>query len=289
MPDFIVSLLVSFLYLQLRFTLVTAETVLCNGATGACQNQNVSCLVSGNCYFNCGIDDGCNNAGLQCLDGYSCEIYSGLNDPRSVRDSAIHCPTNSNCTLSGAGGNGAYRNAEIWCGDNGNCAFTFDGHTGVNAMQFKFFNAINSSYLYIKRNGTLQYSPSLRRSRVFCPRNKNDVSSQENCQIDCYRGRDGVGSGNDTSCRELKVFAVNGFNDVFIYDETDNVNITLACGKDFEYQCHVLSPNVTQCAGYGGAHECDYSEPTTQPTNMPTAIPTIQPTQQPVVSTTAQS
>ena len=222
------------------------------------------------------------------IDSYSCEIDSGTNNPRSVRDAAIHCPKNSNCTVTGFGGNGAYRNAEIWCGDNGNCQYTFDSDTASNAMQFKFFNAINSSYLYIKRNGSLLYSSALKIARIFCPRNNNNLFNYENCQIDCYKGID-IGSGNRTSCTQLKVLALNGFNDVKIYDETDNVNITLVCGDSWQYECHVFSPNITQCFGFDGTHECDYSEPTIEPTMIPSIIPSSIPTQQPVTTTTGQS
>ena len=265
----------------------TGETILCNSGLGACANTTQSCVEEGDCIFNCNANEGCQSADLCCLDGYYCEIFAERR--RALRDAFIFCPDGAECNITGSTSqNYVYRNSEIHCGDNGICRFLFDAQTALNAFQFKFIDATNSSYLYAKRKGFITLTESLRRSNIFCPSSKKNIVGrtapnlpQDTCYVDCLKpGTYGTGITND-SCTWLNVYAKDGFNDLYINDETTNVNITLYCGDSYEYSCSILSPDVTQCAGYNGLHECDYVAPTMYPTQLPTDMPTDDPTDDP--------
>ena len=264
------------------------ETVLCNSGLGACSNTTQECFVAGDCIFNCDANEGCTAATLYCLDGYDCEFFAERR--RAFRDSFLHCPDNGECNMTGTSDqNYVYRNSQIYCGDNGICRFLYDAQTGLNGMQFKFISAQNSSYLYVKRTGLITITTSLQDSNIFCPSSylytpdgtgRTPKEPEDNCYVDCLAVSGSV--VNDSNpCTWLNIYATNGFNDVYINDNTDNVNITLYCGENNEYSCNILSPNVTHCNGYNGDHPCDYISPTMYPTQIPTIQPSINPSNQP--------
>ena len=272
------------------------ETILCNSGFGACANSTQQCVEENECTINCDANEGCAYATLRCKSGENCAIYAARR--RACLNSRIYCPHNGECDITGSGGtqNFVYRNSEIVCGNNGICRFLFNSGISQNSFQFKYIDARNSSYLYLKREGYVTITDSLVGSNVFCPSSKPNNGGnvgngggsgsgsgggrakpslpKDTCFLDCLKSG---GNYVNNSCSWLIVYAKNGFNDLYINDSTNNVNITLYCGNDFSSHCNIISPNIKQCDGYNGTHPCDYVEPTMYPSQIPTIIPTHKP------------
>ena len=264
LPKFRVLLQVLLLYLQC-FSFLAVEYIDCS--SGGCSGTTVNCPNTNNaCVIDCQTKEACFNKTINCNDGKDCTIVGG-GGRSSVRQAVINCPNDASCYFNcTTPQQNTYLETTINCGINGECLFLIDNSAGQKGFHaFKSFNATFSNYVKILKYG--KSNGAHRISRVYCP--NNGRSGKSMCDIEC--------GGDIDACDYLRVYAVEGFNDVNITDAYGGSSFNDAymyCGVNnySASSCNIDPNNPNQCDTTEGTTEiiCDtYLMPTPDPTVPP--------------------